>query len=66
MTTYRVVINTMHAVYRERWQADSPQDAIRKARARWQREFGDAAAYHFSAHEIHPTRWSDEDGEGDS
>lgn len=65
MATYRVIINSMSAVYRERWEADSPYEAEQKARQRWQREFGDAGAFRFYAKQITPTRWSDEDESDD-
>lgn len=66
MATYRVSISSMRASYTERWEAASKEEAERKARQRWQREFGDAGAFHFYAKAIQPTRWSDEDDDDQS
>ena len=47
--TYMVIISSVYATYRERWDAESKEDAEAKARQRWRREFGDAGAFHFYA-----------------
>jgi hypothetical protein len=64
MATFRVTMSGFLASYVERWDAESAEDAERKARQRWERTFGDAGAFRFYARPL-PGRATSDDGEDD-